>query len=361
MEIVAVLNAEPVGPFGDPEGREGALARREVPEDLWEGVLRRLEGIGAAVESERAGEAFFAADGLRGIHGNSIANVVAAARGAAETAVRIGVAPTRFAAFAAAGREPGAAAPGGERVVSERELSRFLSGLSVSTLRERLEIPEREADGLIEAMRRLGIGTLEALAALDAGRIADRFGPPGLRARRLARGEDEPLRPRRPHEELVEEIELPEGTVGLRLDRALELLVDRLLAAPQRRGRTVLGLRLAALLSGGGSWSVDQGLGRPTASARAMLSALAPRLESLPAPAVSLRLRALGLGPPVGDQLELSVRGEEPRRRRLGAAVREVREAQGAEALLKVLQVDEDSRVPERRAMLTPFPDRPRE
>ena len=186
---------------------------------------------------------------------------------------------------------------------------------------------------------------------LSPDQIADRFGPLGLRALRLARGEDEPLRPRRPHEELVEQIELPEGTAGRQLDRALELLVDRLLAAPQRRGRTLLGLRLGALLGGGGSWSVEQGLGRPSASARVLRSPAGCRgWRRCRAPATALRLRALGLGPPAADQLELAVGGAEPRRRRLGAAVREVRAAQGAEALLKVLPVDPASRVPERWA-----------
>ena len=37
--------------------------RRSAPEDVWEDELRRLEGIGAALESERAGEAYFAVDG----------------------------------------------------------------------------------------------------------------------------------------------------------------------------------------------------------------------------------------------------------------------------------------------------------
>ena len=187
--------------------------------------------------------------------------------------------------------------------------------------------------------------------------MADRFGSLGLEALRLARGEEDPLCPRAPHEELAEQVDLPEGTAGRQLDRALGLLVDRLLAAPQRRGRTLLGLRLGALLAAGGSWSVEQGLGRPSASARVLRSVLAPRLESLPGPATALRLRAVGLGPPDADQLELSVGGEEPRRRRLGAAVREVRSVQGAEALLKVLPVDLASRVPERWATLTPFPE----
>ena len=234
----------------------------------------------------------------------------------------------------------------------------YLSGIPVSTIADRLGLPEREAGNLIEALRRLGIETLGALAALSADRVADRFGPPGLRALRLARGEDELLvcHRRAPREELAEEIELPEGTVGDRLERALELLVDRLLAAPQRKERTLLALRLGALLSDGGRWSVDQGLGRPTANARALRTVLAPRLESLPAPAVTLWLRSLGLGPRAADQLELAVRGDEHRQRRLGAALREVRATQGADSLLKVLPVDTASRIPERRAMLTPYP-----
>lgn len=234
----------------------------------------------------------------------------------------------------------------------------YLSDLPVSAISDRLGLPEREAGSLREALRRLGIGTLGDLAKLSPERIADRFGPPGLRALRLARGEEELLvcHRRAPREELVEEIELPEGTAGDRLQRALEVLVDRLLAAPQRKERTLLSLRLGALLSDGGGWSVDQGLGRPTANARVLRTVLAPSLESLPAPAVTLWLRSLGLGPRAADQLELAVRGDEHRQRRLGAALREVRATQGADSLLKVLPVDTASRIPERRALLTPYP-----
>jgi protein ImuB len=234
----------------------------------------------------------------------------------------------------------------------------YFSGVPVSAVADRLGLPEREAGNLVETLRRLGIETLGELAALSADRVADRFGPPGLRALRLAHGEDELLAIHRrgAWEELAEEIELPEGTAGDRLQRALELLIDRLLASPQRRERTLLSLRLGALLVDGGSWSIDQGLGKPTASPRVLRTVLAPRLEELPAPAVSLRLRAVGFGPRAADQLELTVRGDESRRRRLGAALREVRAAQGPDALLKVLPVDERSRIPERRTILTPYP-----
>lgn len=233
-----------------------------------------------------------------------------------------------------------------------------LADLPVAVLTDRLGLPEREATHLVEALRRLGVGRLGELAALSPGHVADRFGRPGLRALRLARGEDDLLvvERRAPREQLGEEIELPEGTAGSQLERALELLVDRLLAAPRRRGKTLLALRLGALLSDGASWSVEQGLGRPTASARALRTVLAPRLEELPAPAVTLWLRSDGLGPAAAEQTELAIHGDESRRHRLGAALREVRAAEGADALLKVLPVDSSSRVPERRAILTPYP-----
>ena len=305
-------------------------------------MVRRLEGIGAAVESERVGEAFFAVDGLRGIYGGDGAGVIAAARRAVGGQALVGTGATRLAAY-----------------LDARELR---APVAVAVLAGRLEgagsSPGRLAPGdLVVALERLGVKTLAGLAGISADQMADRFGPLGLRALRLARGEEAALRPRQPHEDLVEQIELPEGTAGRQLDRALGLLVDRLLAVPQRRGRTLLGLRLGALLGAGGSWSVEQGLGRPSASARVLRSVLTPRLAGLPGPATALRLRALGLGPPAADQLELAVGGEEPRRRRLGEAVREVRSTQGAEALLKVLPVDLASRVPERWAALTPFPE----
>jgi protein ImuB len=353
MEIACVIDSRLASPARP--GRSGGLrpGRNDLPDpvgaaELTEAMARRLEAIGAAVESERPGEAFFAVDGLRGIHGGDSAGVIAAARAAVGPAMRIGTAPNRFAAFAAAWK--GAA-------VSRQQLHMFLAPLSTSILPLRLEAPPREAEELVVTLQRLGIETLQALSRISPDRVADRFGPLGLQARRLARGEDTPLRPRQPHEELAEQIELPEGTAGRQLDRTLELLVDRLLAAPQRRGRTLLGLRFGALLSAGGSWNVEQGLGRPTVSARTLCSLLVPRLQSLPGPVAALRLRALGLGPPALDQIELAVGGAEPRRRRLAAAVREVRAAQGAEALLKILPVDSASRVPERWAMLTPFPE----
>src|SRR6478735_11875846 len=48
--------------------------------DAWEHVIAALEGIGAAVESDHPGTAWFDAAGLRTIHGGQVEDVIAAAR-----------------------------------------------------------------------------------------------------------------------------------------------------------------------------------------------------------------------------------------------------------------------------------------
>src|SRR4051812_2637384 len=103
-----------------------ALARcpdiRLIPPDpdgvrtLWREVLDRLERIGASVESDRAGEAYFESDGLHGIHGGDLDGVLRATRRVLDRpGARIGAAPSRFgaraAALAARPRRRGAPAP----------------------------------------------------------------------------------------------------------------------------------------------------------------------------------------------------------------------------------------------------------
>src|SRR3954454_5400267 len=95
MEVACIL-------VSDPELRAVEEERKLPREDVWEDELRRLEGIGAALESERPGEAFFSAGGLRGIHGGHRAGGPPAARRALSPPAALAVAPTRFSAAAAA-------------------------------------------------------------------------------------------------------------------------------------------------------------------------------------------------------------------------------------------------------------------
>jgi protein ImuB len=94
-----------------------------------------------------------------------------------------------------------------------------------------------------------------------------------------------------------------------------------------------------------------------SASRERLRLVLTPKLAELPAPIEQLSLEATSFGPPVGDQLSLQRLDERERRKRLREALRQTRAAAGAEALLRVLEIDPGSRVPERRAVLTPFPE----
>ncbi len=365
MEIACVIDQHPAAPARP--GRSGGFRPGRAPAssaadpvaaaERTEVVVRALEAIGAAVESERSGEAFFAVGGLRGIHGGDRAGVLAAAgealRGAlgADPEPRIGVAPTRLAAFAAARLAGGTC-------VEASGLHAFLAPLRVAILPHRLGAPAAESEALALALERLGIATLGALARLSPDQVADRFGPLGLRALRLARGEDEPLRPRAPHEELVEQIELPEGTM-----RAPARPRPRAAGRPPAGGAAAPRPDPARAASGGAAGRRRQLERRagPRSSQR-LGPGPAHGAGTAAALAAGGRPRRCGCGrsgsgPAAADQLELAVGGAEPRQRRLAAAVREVRAAQGPEALLRILPVDTASRVPERWALLTPFPE----
>src|SRR5215471_14294803 len=102
--------------------------------DSWERMLVRLESIGAAVEPERPGLVCFDAIGLLRLHGG-IDGVLGAARRALRVPARFGVAPSRFAAVAAATRarvRRPAIVSGGRKGARE-----YLSTLPVALLRAR--------------------------------------------------------------------------------------------------------------------------------------------------------------------------------------------------------------------------------
>jgi nucleotidyltransferase/DNA polymerase involved in DNA repair len=308
---------------------------RLVPPDpegvrsLWNGELDRLERIGAAVESDQAGAAFFEAAGLEGIHGGDLPGVLAAARRA------LGTAPSRFAAHAAAlqasprrrGRTNAAPRGGagpvfvsGAVVVEEPALRDFLAPLPVGILRTR---PELQA--LPEVLEQLGLRTLGEVAGLPARAVSERFGHPGLLALDLARGRDLPLEPRRPPEPVSERLDLPEAASGQQLERALELLIARVLARRERRGRSLRSLAVSARFVAGGTWRTAVTLRHASADPARIRLALGPKLAELPAPAESLGLEVEGFGPPAQDQGRLLDEAAAVRRGCLGEAVRQAR------------------------------------
>ena len=326
--------------------------------DAWERLLVRLESIGAAVEPERPGLACFDARGLLRLYGGRAAvtgdtarleGVITAARRALRAPARFGVAPSRFAAVAAAAR---ARVRRPVIVSGGREQAReFLASQPVAMLRARSVLAD-----LPEALERLGVKTLGELAALPRGAIADRFGRVGLMAHELACGGDGALRPRPASEFLRESLELPEAVSGPQLEQGLGLLIDRLLARRERRGRTLRAVVLSAVLvEGGGTWREQMTFREALADATRMRLALVPRLALMPAPAEELRLAVERYGPPASDQRTLLDDPIEVRTGRLHEAIRQARAGAGPDAALRVLEIDPCSRFPERRAVLTPF------
>ncbi len=278
----------------------------------WERAARALEGIGAALELARAGLAYFEADGLRGLHGGDEGCARRRARDALRRApFGVGRGPD---AVLLRSRRRWRSARVAPALVGERQprppLPRLPTGGAA-----RLPRGDRRARG---APERLGVRTLGALAALGRDAVADRFGAPGALARRLALGEDT----RCAHARVEERLRGVDGAVGGRtpgrlLERVLGVLVDRLLARPERRGRTLRALTLSARLVERGTWRERVVFREALSDPRRIRLALAQRLQLLPAPAAALRLAVEEFGPPERRQGGL-LDGERTARRARG-------------------------------------------
>ena len=181
----------------------------------------------------------------------------------------------------------------------------------------------------------------------------------GRKAHRFARDEDaRGVTSRHPASELAEELEFPEPIANEQtLKRALAALLDRLLARPERAGRAPRQLALSARLVGGGSWRRALTLREATADPERLGLVLTPKLNEVPAPALTLRLELGELKDSVGTQAELVAPRGSRLRERLREGLRQVRAAAGLDAVCTIVEVAPWSRVPESRAILVPRDD----
>ncbi len=342
-------------------------------EEAWESRLSALEAIGAAVEPARSGLAYFATEPLLGLYGSDAAAIAAACEagsalggagrgggrrradrlvgrrpaGVGDRHMRVGAGPTRFSALAAASavrsRRP--------LVLEGGAAQRWLAARPIELLGFRAE-----TEYLLEPLTRLGVRTLGELQRLGRPALADRFGEAGATAHRLACGLDSPLRPRQLEERLQETMSVGDASSGASLERTLGVLVDRLLARSERRGRSLRAVTLSARLLSGGGWRERAVFRQPLVDRERISLALSLRLLMLPAPAVTLGLTVERFGPPAGEQRALLDQAHAARMARLREAVAQVRAAAGEDAAMRAVCVDPDSRVPERRVVLTPLP-----
>src|SRR6478609_1725712 len=211
--------ARPSGAAAAGVGEVSGAAEAFGVAETWERLLAALESIGAAVEPARPGLAYFATEGLGGLHGTDEL-LLAATRRALARPVRLGGGPTRFCALAAA-----LAARSRRALLLEgAHARRWLAAQPVALLGHRPETAE-----LPLQLERLGVRTLGELAKLGRAAATDRFGTAGELAHRLACAEDDELRPRLERERLAEAMEVGDASSGAALLRVLGVLVDRLL------------------------------------------------------------------------------------------------------------------------------------
>jgi protein ImuB len=317
-------------------------------EQAWEEILRRLEDAGFGVEPVEAGTVYFETRGVERLYGG-LEPALKRALAAVGTVwdPRAGAAARRFAALAAAS----VARPGQALIVSDDRTRSFLAPLPLTLLPL-----ERER---YEQLEELGVRTIGQLAGLPGDAVAERWGPVGRRAWSLARADaDGRVAPRRPATALHETLEFPEAVGNdLTLRRGLAVLVDRLLARPERAGRPLRKVAVWARLVGGSSWRRTVTLREPSADPARLRTALAPKLAELPAPALKLRLEVGELAEHTGEQLELVAAEGEVVKGRLREGLRQVRAAVGAGGVSTVVEVAPWSRIPEARALLVPRTD----
>ncbi|HEY5160785.1 MAG TPA: hypothetical protein VII83_06890 [Gaiellaceae bacterium] len=312
-------------------------------ESEWEHLLRRLEDVGIAVEPERPGCLYFETRHVERLY-RGLEQVLERALLAVGPfwEPRLGAAARRFAALAAAG-----VARGGQAlIVPEARTEEFLAPLPLELLP--MPAPERER------LHELGLRTIGQLTVIPGGAAGERLGKEVRRAWELAQGElAGRVLGRSPAAEIVESIAFPEAVANeLTLRRTFSVLVERLLARPERGGRFVRSLALSARLAGGGSWRRKATLRQPSAERGRIAAALSSKLAEIPSPVLELGLELETLAEETGEQLQLAAGGE--LEAKLAQGLKQVRTSTGSGSVCSVVEVAPWSRIPEARALLVP-------
>ena len=319
-------------------------------EQAWEEILRRLEDAGFAVEPAEPGTVYFETKGVERLYGGlepalkralaAVGAVVGRARGRGRAAVRGARRGERRAAGAGADRlrRPHARVPRAAAADAPPARAEPLRGAGGAR-----DSDDRTACRAAGRRRRRTIG---------AGRPA-RLEPGERRAGREGRRHDG--RPSR----LAETLEFPEAVGNeLTLRRGLAVLLDRLLARPERAGRPPRKLALWARLVGGASWRRTVTLREPTADPARLRAALAPKLARAAGAGAQAAARDRRSSPSTPASSSSSSRAEgEVLQGRLREGLRQVKAAVGAGGVSTVVEVAPWSRIPEARALLVPRDD----
>ncbi len=168
--------------------------------------------------------------------------------------------------------------------VAPGDSERALAGLPLQAL--------EDAPDVVASLRALGLTTLGELGALLPTQVIARLGAQGLRAQRLARGQDGARLLPAVLPEVVEEVrtlEAPAESLEPLLF-SLKSSLDRLSARLRGRQRAAVRLTLTLVLEPTGPYAVPLALARPTTDPKLLLDLVRHRLESvrLDAPVATL-------------------------------------------------------------------------
>ncbi|MDE2878032.1 DNA polymerase Y family protein [Candidatus Palauibacter soopunensis] len=343
----------------DPDVHDAARDRVLEVLHRWSPVVER---------STERGRMFVGVDGLERLYGpprRQVARLRARLEALSPwlaSSARIGCAPGKFAAWVAA-RSAGSAGsgrPGAAVCVAPADLAAFLALQPVDVL----PVSPRT----VERLKRLGVRRLGQLVRMPEPALVSQFGADGRRALAWARGTRiDRVRPEAPARPIRVALDFPSPIGQLELlHAALDRLIGRALEHPRRRGKSVRGLRVSASLEDGGSWSIRAIAREPTSEPERLGAFLRSRIAlDRPRRAVeTLRLELFRFGPASAQAGLFDPR--EGASRALGSletkdgellpalrrAARLLRLRLGGAALFRVLELEPNSRIPERRHAL---------
>ena len=331
-------------------------------------AIQRLSRVSPVIEPVELGRVFIGVDGLERLYGNPEKQIAAIREHLFNTRVhhpavpllsrhptiphvRLGYARGKFVAWVAAR----SAAPAGHVLVTEEERAEFLKRQSIATLPLEVETCRK--------LWLLGIKTLGELARLPEQALVSQFGAEGRMALQLARGElSEPVVGQPAPRPIMTRISFPAPLAdAAMLDHAIRILIRRALRHPRRIGWRVQAVRVHAELEQGASWMVEAKLKDPAADIESIAAPLGAKLSAAP-PKGAVEQLQLEFTAFVRGTAELQLFARDAsssaragRKRALRWAAREIKTRLRRSMLYHVIEVNPDSRIPERRYALVDF------
>ena len=309
-------------------------------------ILGILDQFSPVVEMECLGKAFLDISGTERLFGPDISLAGQISRRVSEqTGLRsqIGMAHSKLVAGVAALQA--ATTP---LVVKRGEEQDFLRPLSIDFLPLSGEA--------IDWLGKLGLRTIGQVADLPDNALGSQLGAEGLTAHRLAKGIDKRTVKPRPRPDVLEQslsFDQPLGDMDALL-AAIGSLLERLVPPLRSRYQVCHEIRLRFRFDNGGAWQDAVVLKTPLDSEQGILGIVKRHLEtvSLPEGVSEIQLALARLGRESGRQSPLSTGTRGRQQDALQRLERDLEHKFGHSPLKRVVELDPDSRIPERRVAL---------